>query len=53
MPEGRRFAWTVAVPDGGRTLGEGTAAADAHGLVTLEQIPLRKGRNRVIIRPVK
>jgi hypothetical protein len=52
-PKGRRFTWTVTVPDGGKTLAKGTAAADEHGLVTLEQIPLLKGRNRVMITAVK
>ncbi|MFO8014537.1 MAG: hypothetical protein R6X20_14660 [Phycisphaerae bacterium] len=52
-PKGRRFTYTVTRPDGGKSLAEGEATADAHGLVTLEQIPLLKGRNRVIIAAAK
>jgi len=52
-PKGAAFAYTVTDPKTQKVLGKGRAAADGHGLLTLEQIPLAKGKNRVRIVPVK
>ena len=52
-PKGKRFAYTVTDLGRQEVLGKGAAAADADDLLTLEQIPLAKGKNRVRIVPVK
>lgn len=44
---GRRYTGAVIEPSSGRELWRGTVTADQHGLVTLAQIPLAKGANRV------
>jgi len=46
---GARFIATVVDVSGGKELWRGTATADEHGLLTLRQIPLTKGNNRVKI----
>ena len=48
-PAGAKFRYTVTDVAAGKALAEGSAAADADDLVTLKQIPLAKGRNRVRI----
>ena len=45
---GAAFTYTVTGPDG-KTAAPGQAAADELGLLTLKQIPLAKGENRVKI----
>jgi len=45
------LAYAVTDLASGRALKEGSATADEYDLLTLEQIPLAKGRNRVRILP--
>ena len=52
-PKGRKFDYTVTELKGGEVLTKGTAEADEYDLLTLKQIPLRKGNNRVKITPAK
>jgi hypothetical protein len=46
-PVGAKFQYTVADPAAGKVLAGGSEAADQYDLVTLKQIPLVKGKNRV------
>jgi hypothetical protein len=50
---GSKFRYTVTDVQAGKLLKEGTAAADEYDLLTLKQIPLVKGRNRVKIVPAE
>jgi hypothetical protein len=52
-PRGAKFAYTVTDVKGGKELAKSEAVADENGLLTLVQIPLVKGENRVRITPVK
>jgi pimeloyl-ACP methyl ester carboxylesterase len=52
-PRGAKFAYTVTDVKGGKELSRSEAVADENGLLTLVQIPLVKGENRVRITPVK
>jgi len=52
-PNGSRFTYTVTDPQTNKVLATGQAAADEHELLTLKQIPLVKGDNRVRIAPVR
>ena len=47
---GRKFTWTNTFLSGGRQPARGTVQADKHGLVTLRQITVTKGKNRIVIR---
>ena len=57
---GDAFRWTCTAavppaagdkkPSAGDILGSGTIEADRHGLVTIRQMRMRKGRQRVVIR---
>ena len=49
MPQGAKFAWLVIDAQSAKIVAEGTAVADECDLVTLKQIPLVKGKNRVRI----
>jgi len=46
---GKRFVWTNISLDDGRTVGKGEVHADRYGLVTLEQIMVTIGKNRIVI----
>ncbi|HPD14749.1 MAG TPA: hypothetical protein PLE19_07360 [Planctomycetota bacterium] len=46
-PSSARFAYTVTEVKSGKELASGAATADEHDLLTLKQIPLAKGENRV------
>ncbi len=48
-PKGRTFRYTVTDVQTGKALADAKATADEHGLLTLKQIPLVKGKNRVKI----
>jgi len=50
--KGRKFRYTVTDLQTGRELASGQATADEYDLLTLEQIPLVKGGNRVRIAPL-
>ena len=52
-PRGAKFAYTVTDVKSGKALAKSEAVADENGLLTLVQIPLVKGENRVRITPVK
>ena len=52
-PAGAKFRYTVTDVAAGKVLAEGSAVADPYALVTLKQIPLVKGKNRVRIVPEK
>ncbi|MHC4715817.1 MAG: alpha/beta hydrolase [Planctomycetota bacterium] len=52
-PGGRRFKYTVTHLRSQRVAASGQATADEHDLLTLKQIPLVKGDNRVKIVPVR
>jgi hypothetical protein len=52
-PKGAKFAYTVADVKGAGEPTKGQAVADDLGLLTLRQIPLVKGENRVRIVPAK
>jgi hypothetical protein len=52
-PQGAKFAWLVIDAQTATIVAEGTVVADACDLVTLKQIPLAKGKNRVRIVPSK
>ena len=52
-PAGRKFTYRVTDSKAGKVLAEGTAAADRYDLLTLKQIPLVKGENRVKIEPLR
>ena len=51
-PSGHEFRYAVAHVGSGK-LADSTAKADKYNLLTLEQVPLRKGMNRVVIIPKK
>ena len=51
-PSGHEFRYAVAHVGSGKLV-DTTAVADKHNLLTLEQVPLRKGMNRVVIIPKK
>jgi hypothetical protein len=51
-PAGHQFRYAVAHVGSGKLV-DSTATADEHNLLTLEQVPLRKGLNRVVIIPMK
>jgi hypothetical protein len=44
---GEKFNWTNTDLAGGHVIGQGQIAADEHGLVTLKQLTVAKGRNRI------
>lgn len=48
-PSSAKFAYTVTEVKSGKQLAAGAATADEHDLLTLKQIPLVKGENRVKI----
>ena len=50
-PKGKRFTYTVTDVKTDKVVAEGAATADEHGLLTLKQITLVKGDNRVKIVP--
>jgi len=50
-PNGAKFNYTVTDLQTGKVQKEGSAAADEYDLLTLRQIPLVKGKNRVRIVP--
>ena len=52
-PKGAKCAYTVTAVKDGRELAKGEATADDLDLLTLKQIPLVKGENRVKIAPAK
>ncbi len=52
-PKGAKFAYSVTDVKAGKKSAEGEAVADDNGLLTLGQIPLVKGLNRVRIAPMK
>ena len=52
-PKGRKFSYTVTHLKSKEVLTKGTATSDEYDLLTLKQIPLRKGNNRVKITPAK
>jgi len=48
---GSKWSWTNTADDGkGKVIGRGTVTADKWGLVTLKQITVTKGKNRIVIR---
>ena len=51
-PKGAKFAYTVT-DESGKQLSQGTASADELDLLTLKQITLQKGKNRVKIATAK
>jgi len=46
---GRKFKWTNTSLAGGKVVATGTVAADKWGLVTLKQLSIDKGKNRISI----
>ena len=50
---GQKFQWTNTSVAEKKVLESGTVAADKHGLVTLPQLTVTKGRNRVAIFPAR
>ena len=52
-PRGRTFRYTVTDLQKDEVLASGSATADEFDLLTLKQIPLVKGKNRVKIVPAK
>jgi hypothetical protein len=46
---GQWFKWTNTTLADGKTIGSGTVKADKWGLITLEQVTITKGRNRLEI----
>ena len=52
-PKGAKFAYTVTDVKENKELAKGEATADELDLLTLKQIPLVKGKNRIKIAPAK
>ena len=52
-PRGAKFTYVVTDLQKNQVLGRGAAEADEYDLLTLKQIPLVKGRNRVAITPAQ
>ena len=52
-PNGTRFKYTVTDLQSSQVLATGEATADEYDLLTLKQIPLVKGKNRVKITPAR
>ena len=52
-PRGKRFGYSVTDVQTGKVIATGTATADEYDLLTLRQIPLVKGENRVKITPAQ
>jgi len=52
-PSGAKFSYTVTDVQSGKALKEGSATADEYDLLTIKQIPLVTGKNRVKIVPAK
>jgi hypothetical protein len=46
---GQTFKWTNTRLADGKTIGSGTVKADKWGLLTLDQVTVTKGRNRLTI----
>jgi hypothetical protein len=46
---GQQFTWTNTSVADGKRVGSGTVTADKWGLVTLEQVTVGKGKNRIVV----